>query len=753
MRLSPKGLGFVFLLMLLAALHVATSAEAASLSRQCRKACRDEIAACVAAGDHPRACRKSVLGRCKQEGVAACQGQADATGRNGLNNGRHPKSTTTTTTTSPTTTRPPTTTTTITTRSTTTTTLIGGGGPVTGLHYAPNNNFDSSGRYSPGSAGFNLADVSSVSELDSLPSGVKGLVWLGLCNGADSSFINAVQPFIGNPKLFGFYLMDEPDPTGQWAPLCPAAKLMAESDWIHAHVPGAKTFIVMMNFDTSTAPTYMNTYNPGNSHIDLYGLDPYPCRTETNGCDYSMINHAVTAAQAAGIPIGSMVPVYQAFGGGGWSDDGGGQYTLPTASQEQQIMSTWAPLVPNPVFDYAYSWGTQNSDQALEGSTALQAVFEAHNTASAGASTTTTTVTLPPTTTTTTRPASTTTTTRPATTTTTTSPAATSTTTTTTRPPTTITTSTTTSTTRPPATTTTTTRSTTTTTRPPTSSIGTVFLIVMENTDWSSIKGSSSAPYINRTLLPIASHAEQYYNPPNSHPSLPNYLWLEAGTNFGILDDNLPSQNHQSTTSHLVDMLEAAKVSWKTYQEDEGSGAFDGTYCPIGNDGNNYDVNHNPFAYFDDVTNRNSTTATRCMQHVRPYSEFQTDLGNNTVPRYNFIVPDLCHDMHENISCSQSNRILFGDTWLSTEVPKILASQAYLNNGALFITWDEGASGDGPIGMILLSPKAKVGYQNTIPYDHSSTLRTVQEIFGVTTPMLGGAASATDLRDLFVSFP
>src|SRR5438046_1032956 len=76
MRLSPKALGFGLLLTLLAAFHVATSAEAASLSRQCRKACRDEIAACVAAGDHPRACRKSVLGRCKQEGVAVCQGQA-----------------------------------------------------------------------------------------------------------------------------------------------------------------------------------------------------------------------------------------------------------------------------------------------------------------------------------------------------------------------------------------------------------------------------------------------------------------------------------------------------------------------------------------------------------------------------------------------------------------------------------------------------------------------------------------------------
>src|SRR5438132_6306975 len=245
-------------------------------------------------------------------------------------------------------------------------------------------------------------------------------------------------------------------------------------------------------------------------------------------------------------------------------------------------MSTWAPLVPNPVFDYAYSWGTQSSDQALEGSTALQAVFSAHNAASAGA-TTTTTITLPPSTPTTT------TTTRPATTTTATSPAATTTTTT-----------------RPPTTTSTTTRttSTTTTTTQSSSTIRTVFLIVMENTDWSSIKGSSSAPYINGTLLPRAAHAEQYYNPPNMHPSLPNYLWLEAGTNFGILADNDPSQSSQSTTSHLVDMLENSTIpiSWKTYQEDEGSGAWDGSSCPSGNPGNHYDVNHNPFVYFDDIT-------------------------------------------------------------------------------------------------------------------------------------------------------
>src|SRR5437764_13438326 len=95
----PKAPGFASLLALLAALHVGTSAEAASVSRQCRRACRDGLAACVGAGGHPRACRKSVLGRCKIEGVAACQGEADGGGRaDGLQHGGGTKRTETFTT-------------------------------------------------------------------------------------------------------------------------------------------------------------------------------------------------------------------------------------------------------------------------------------------------------------------------------------------------------------------------------------------------------------------------------------------------------------------------------------------------------------------------------------------------------------------------------------------------------------------------------------------------------------------------------
>jgi hypothetical protein len=116
------------------------------------------------------------------------------------------------------------------------------------------------------------------------------------------------------------------------------------------------------------------------------------------------------------------------------------------------------------------------------------------------------------------------------------------------------------------------------------------------------------------------------------------------------------------------------------------------------------------------------------------------------VARYNFITPNLCNDMHD---CS----ITTGDTWLANNLPTILNSPAYQQGGVVFITWDEANTGDGPIGMIVLSPNGKgAGYQNSISYTHGSTLRTIQEILHV-TPLLGDAAQQTDLGDLFASFP
>jgi phosphatidylinositol-3-phosphatase len=86
-------------------------------------------------------------------------------------------------------------------------------------------------------------------------------------------------------------------------------------------------------------------------------------------------------------------------------------------------------------------------------------------------------------------------------------------------------------------------------------------------------------------------------------------------------------------------------------------------------------------------------------------------------------------------------------------VPLILNSTAYRSGGVLFITWDEAAAGDGPIPLIVLSPYAKGNhYSNSTYYTHGSTLRTIQEIFGV-YPLIRNAGSSTDLRAMFSVFP
>jgi len=283
---------------------------------------------------------------------------------------------------------------------------------------------------------------------------------------------------------------------------------------------------------------------------------------------------------------------------------------------------------------------------------------------------------------------------------------------------------------------------------PPSSghAIKTVFVIVMENQNWSTIKGSSAAAYIDGTLLPMAAHAESYKTPAGNHPSEPNYLWLVGGTNFGVTNDNDPSSNHIASDAHLAWLLKNAGVTWKSYQED-----IDGTSCPLSTSGN-YAAKHNPFVFFDDITGGQSPSDPYCIAHNRPYGELAADLAANSVARFNFITPNMCHDMHD--LCSPTlNMIKQGDAWLAAEVPKILASRAYQDDGALFIVRDEGfLDSDGPIGMLVLSPLAKAGYSNTVAYTHSSMLRTFEDILGV-APDLGGAASATSLADLFQTYP
>ena len=255
-------------------------------------------------------------------------------------------------------------------------------GPVTSLHYTPNAN-TAKGSYNaagdPGSDGFNLADVSSVSGANALPTGDEALLWMGSATGLTSSFEKTVKAAATDSKVFGFYVADE-------APDSSIPTIAAEDAYIAKYTPGKLSFIVGTNDGTALAPVYDET--PTNTGADLIGIAAYPVASNLpGGFDLQVIDAAVAAAEKAGWAPSQIVPIYQTFGG----YDG---YVMPTAAQEQQILAEWAKLVPTPVFDYAYSWGQQSGDTSLSMSTALQAVFAQQNAPAAAAATTIVTPTL-----------------------------------------------------------------------------------------------------------------------------------------------------------------------------------------------------------------------------------------------------------------------------------------------------------------------------------------------------------------------
>jgi acid phosphatase len=251
-----------------------------------------------------------------------------------------------------------------------------------------------------------------------------------------------------------------------------------------------------------------------------------------------------------------------------------------------------------------------------------------------------------------------------------------------------------------------------------------VFVIVMENEESNSLIGNSAAPYING-LATSYGLATQYYA--ISHPSLPNYLTLTAGSTFGISSD---CTTCWVSATNLADQIEAGGRSWKAYLEGMPSACFVGDSYP-------YMQKHNPWIYYNDIR----TNAARCSAHVVPFSQLGADLGNGSVPNYVWITPNMCNDMHD---CS----IATGDSWLSQQVPAILNSAAFRNGGVLFITWDEGGTNagcctnaaGGQVATLVISPLGRTAFQSSVPETHYSLLRTVEDSWNL--PRLGGAGCA-----------
>jgi hypothetical protein len=225
------------------------------------------------------------------------------------------------------------------------------------------------GSTAPAALGFDVFDTSE-SGLAALPSGVRGLVWLGQkCpTPADARFKAAIDRMSKNPKVFGYYLSDEPHIAD-----CPggAAALASRADYVRAKNANQWTFIVL----SRQADVY--SFRPAVSHVHLVGFDPYPCSTANPTCDLRKIGERVGWADAAGIERWRVVPVFPTFGQEKLASH---YYNLPNGSQLQAILDEWRTYAPYPVMDYSYTWGHQSSSNpTLIDSASLQSVMKKHN--------------------------------------------------------------------------------------------------------------------------------------------------------------------------------------------------------------------------------------------------------------------------------------------------------------------------------------------------------------------------------------
>lgn len=282
-----------------------------------------------------------------------------------------------------------------------------------------------------------------------------------------------------------------------------------------------------------------------------------------------------------------------------------------------------------------------------------------------------------------------------------------------------------------------------------------IFVIVMENSGYEDIIGSPSAPRINE-LAQQYGLATNYWGV--AHPSEPNYIAMIGGDTFGVSDDNSYMVNALNAPN-LATQLEAAKLTWKSYQQSLPNPGFQGETYPAANA--LYASKHNPFMNFLDAwpaTERQATLA-----RIVPDTALATDIASGVVPNLSFISPDLCHDMHGAPSCASGVALTqAGDTYVGSTVDMIMSSSVWnAGNAAIIVTWDESdlglssgapdiAHGGGHVPTLVITNHGPRGVKDNIPYNHYALLLTIEDAFGLSClrnscPATGGVSQMTPL--------
>ena len=134
-----------------------------------------------------------------------------------------------------------------------------------------------------------------------------------------------------------------------------------------------------------------------------------------------------------------------------------------------------------------------------------------------------------------------------------------------------------------------------------------------------------------------------------------------------------------------------------------------------------------------------------------PVGQLAADLRGGNVPRFSYVVPDECHDMHGdppycldsgNIGDPQNQHLVaVGDAYLGQLVSEITHAPFWAQgNNAIAITYDNGDNaagccdakpGGGRIATVVVTSHGPRGARDAQPANHYSLLSTIQRALGV----------------------
>jgi phosphatidylinositol-3-phosphatase len=336
-----------------------------------------------------------------------------------------------------------------------------------------------------------------------------------------------------------------------------------------------------------------------------------------------------------------------------------------------------------------------------------------------------------------------------------------------------------------------------------------VWVIDLENESYAytfGAAGAKYAPYLTKTLPSEGALLKNYYG--TGHDSLDNYTAQISGqaANYMLNEDcgiyapfvQFGGENFDKWTKYgqlsgegcvypkyvptIASQLDSKHLSWKEYAQDMGNDPHrdktvmtkQGPACghpalngvdltdTTGPANDSYATRHNPFMYFEAITQNKSL----CDSHVLSFLPLASNLKHiSTTPNYSFVTPNTCFDGHDWPKCQDGSpgRLPKVNTFLQEWIPKITASPAYKANGMIVIVFDESGSDDnagaccgevnslgysdpshpdinepglygpggGKTGAVVLSKFIKPGTVSTKPYNHYSQLRSIEDVFGL----------------------